>query len=210
MSTVAYLDVRPRCDRIGGTAAAGDILFLLAEQTSQAIALFDSDLKPRYVNPAAKRLLGIVDDIDLCEQLSPFRARFRTPDSNTFPIGVALYRLGEWIGEMEIFRDDMPGWSLSLEGRIARTRGDYETEGFGMIVRPRPADRLAAASVDLTRRERGVLHALLAGGTNKEVAHRLGISHRTVEAHRASIMRKLGVRSLPDLFRLVMPGSPSG
>jgi two-component system response regulator FixJ len=43
-----------------------------------------------------------------------------------------------------------------------------------------------------------------AGLPNKEVAHRLGISQRTVEGHRARAMDKLGVRTLPELVRLFL------
>jgi two-component system, LuxR family, response regulator FixJ len=50
----------------------------------------------------------------------------------------------------------------------------------------------------LTAREIDVSLALLAGGSNKTIAHEFGISVRTVEMHRAHIMAKLGVRSLPE------------
>jgi two-component system response regulator FixJ len=50
----------------------------------------------------------------------------------------------------------------------------------------------------LTAREFDVSAALFSGNPNKAVAHRLGISVRTVEKHRASIMAKLGVRSLAE------------
>jgi DNA-binding NarL/FixJ family response regulator len=51
----------------------------------------------------------------------------------------------------------------------------------------------------LTDREREVLQLLAEGKSNKEVAGRLGISTRTAESHRASIMRKLACRSIADL-----------
>ena len=53
----------------------------------------------------------------------------------------------------------------------------------------------------LTRREREVLERLLRGKSNKQVAAELAISHRTVEAHRARCMRKLGARNGVDLAR---------
>ncbi len=53
----------------------------------------------------------------------------------------------------------------------------------------------------LTPREREVVQLLAEGNSNKEVASRLGISVKTVEAHRANIMRKLGLDSLSDLVR---------
>lgn len=56
----------------------------------------------------------------------------------------------------------------------------------------------------LTRRERDVLVHLAEGASNKEIAQRLGLSSRTVEGHRAGIMRKAGVRSAVELVRLVL------
>ena len=55
----------------------------------------------------------------------------------------------------------------------------------------------------LTAREIDVSLALLAGGSNKTIANEFGISVRTVEMHRAHIMTKLGVRSLPEAALLV-------
>jgi FixJ family two-component response regulator len=54
----------------------------------------------------------------------------------------------------------------------------------------------------LTRREHSVLQGLLQGQQNKQVAAHLGISTRTVEAHRAHILRKLGLRSLSVLLNM--------
>ena len=54
----------------------------------------------------------------------------------------------------------------------------------------------------LTAREREVLERLVAGESNKEAAMSLGISHRTVEFHRAHVMEKTGAKGLPDLVRL--------
>jgi PAS domain S-box-containing protein len=50
----------------------------------------------------------------------------------------------------------------------------------------------------LSARERQVLEGLLAGGTNKVIGRELGISPRTVELHRASVMERLGVKTLPE------------
>jgi DNA-binding NarL/FixJ family response regulator len=53
----------------------------------------------------------------------------------------------------------------------------------------------------LTPREREVLNLTAEGLTGSEVSARLFISRRTVETHRANIMRKLGVRNLKQLIR---------
>ncbi len=54
----------------------------------------------------------------------------------------------------------------------------------------------------LTPREKAVLSALVAGRSNKEIARDLGISHRTVEVHRASLMTRLGARNLAEAVRM--------
>jgi two-component system response regulator FixJ len=56
----------------------------------------------------------------------------------------------------------------------------------------------------LTPREREVLRALAEGAPNKLVAHGLGISVRTVEVYRASIMDKLGAKSFAELVRIAL------
>ena len=53
----------------------------------------------------------------------------------------------------------------------------------------------------LTDREQEVLDLLVQGHQNKIVAHKLGISTRTVEVHRGRIMEKLNARNLADLVR---------
>ena len=53
----------------------------------------------------------------------------------------------------------------------------------------------------VTPREREIIQLLTEGLSNKEAAARLGISVKTIEAHRANIMRKLRLRSVTDLVR---------
>ena len=54
----------------------------------------------------------------------------------------------------------------------------------------------------LTPREVTVLDLLCEGHTNKKVAFQLGISPRTVEMHRASALRHLQIKSIPDAIKL--------
>ena len=68
-----------------------------------------------------------------------------------------------------------------------------------------PASAPAPSAADvLTAREREILALVADGSTNREIGTRLGIGTRTVEAHRDSLMRKLGIRTVAGLTRLAI------
>jgi FixJ family two-component response regulator len=54
----------------------------------------------------------------------------------------------------------------------------------------------------LSPREREVMSLVASGLLNKQVGHRLGVSEKTVKAHRAQVMLKMQASSLPDLVRM--------
>ena len=60
----------------------------------------------------------------------------------------------------------------------------------------------------LTPRELEVLGEVTSGSPNKEIAHVLSISEKTVEAHRAKVMEKMAAKSLADLVKRVVAASP--
>lgn len=71
------------------------------------------------------------------------------------------------------------------------------------------AENAEAAAVDqrlatLTAREHEVLDCLIAGRSNKEIARQLDISYKTVEAHRARLMRKLSASSYAELVNMIV------
>lgn len=75
----------------------------------------------------------------------------------------------------------------------------------------RDTGKISAAKADaahrlarLTQRQREILDRVLAGQPSKNIAADLGISRRTVEVHRAAIMRHMNVKSMPALVRLVL------
>lgn len=71
-------------------------------------------------------------------------------------------------------------------------------EGSLKTKRERQQQQRAGAAT--TPRETEIIHLLAEGKSNKEIALLLGISVRTVEGHRATIMLKLGFHSLPELI----------
>jgi DNA-binding NarL/FixJ family response regulator len=54
----------------------------------------------------------------------------------------------------------------------------------------------------LTDRQQNVCELIALGLSSKEISARLGISHRTVEEHRAEVFRKMGVRNAVELARV--------
>jgi two-component system, LuxR family, response regulator FixJ len=75
--------------------------------------------------------------------------------------------------------------------------------------RLRTGDRLKLSGLEaetrlasLTARERDVVEGLIQGFPNKTIGYDLGISPRTVEIHRANLMRKLGVASLSEVLQI--------
>ena len=64
-----------------------------------------------------------------------------------------------------------------------------------------------ARLAQLTQREREVLELVVAGRMNREVAEKLDISIKTVEAHRANIMEKLEVDSVAELVQAKLAGT---
>lgn len=75
-----------------------------------------------------------------------------------------------------------------------------ETETVTPVLQSNAAQRLEL----LTRRERDVLVGIASGRTNKEMAADLGLSPRTVESYRESLIRKLGIPTVAGLTRFAI------
>lgn len=71
-------------------------------------------------------------------------------------------------------------------------------------VEPDRGPKAPTALEVLTSREREILIHIAEGKTNKEIGAALGISTRTVETHRDSLMRKIGIRTVAGLTRLAL------
>ncbi len=95
---------------------------------------------------------------------------------------------------------EKPCGDEQLLGAIARAA----VGGVPTAAEARGAAEAAARLARLSQREREVLEGLLAGKSNKAIAHGLGVSARTVEGHRGNMMARLGVRSLSAALRLAI------
>jgi DNA-binding CsgD family transcriptional regulator/Tfp pilus assembly protein PilF len=88
------------------------------------------------------------------------------------------------------------GQALSLEEAVAYVRSSAEeTAAAAKAAAAREADKSAAASAGLTRRELEVLRLVVDGKSDKEIGEALFISHRTAMTHVLNILNKLGVNS---------------
>jgi len=62
----------------------------------------------------------------------------------------------------------------------------------------------------LTKREAQVMNFVVAGMSSKEIAGELGVSFKTIEAHRAKIMKKMEAKSVPHLIHMNLLTRESG
>ena len=111
------------------------------------------------------------------------------------PLAVEAMRIGAVDFLEKPFRDDV---LLAAVDRAMGSAGPSEPQG-------EPGDEaLRTMFANLSPREHEVLASVVLGKTNKMIARELNISPRTIEAHRANLMAKMGARTLSDLVRMSM------
>jgi FixJ family two-component response regulator len=109
------------------------------------------------------------------------------------PIAVDAMRRGAFDFLEKPFRDQ--ALIDSVRGALTRAREAHATQC--------QAESVGLRIASLTPREREVLELLSSGMANKAMATDLGLSRRTVEIHRANLMRKMGAQNVADLVRMV-------
>ena len=87
---------------------------------------------------------------------------------------------------------------------VARGEGYLQPSLGVAIARQDDLRNPAGFAIALTEREREVLQLVVLGHTNKQMAEMLGVSMRTVEAHRASLLRIVGVTTRAELIRFAL------
>jgi PAS domain S-box-containing protein len=92
------------------------------------------------------------------------------------------------------------------EGELQYFLGSQVDLGDSDIMLAGQRAAAAAKVAALPSRQRQVLQAMSRGYLNKQIAHRLGISEKTVKMHRALLIERLGVQSSADAIRLAVEG----
>lgn len=117
-------------------------------------------------------------------------------------------REGMRIGTHGYILKDSAGEELRAAIRAVHAGGTFFSPAVvrRLTSAPEPAKPAEATTQleSLTPRERDVLQGIVNGHTNKAIAAQLGISRRTVEAHRESLMRKLEIHSVAGLTRFAL------
>jgi DNA-binding CsgD family transcriptional regulator len=91
-----------------------------------------------------------------------------------------------------------------IDAKTAVARGREAIDAWTRNSDARASPPPYAGQHPLTPREHEVLALITGGASNKEGGHRLGISKRTFEAHRAHLMGKLGAKNAVDLVRMAL------
>jgi DNA-binding NarL/FixJ family response regulator len=84
---------------------------------------------------------------------------------------------------------------------VGRGESFLTNSALGSLVREWMADASSGPREPLSPREQEVLKLIAEAHTNREISDLLGLSAKTVESHRASILRKLGMRDRVELVR---------
>jgi len=129
----------------------------------------------------------------LLERKSPLPIVFITGHGDV-PMAVNTMKKGAMDFIQKPFQEDA---LVSLVERMLNQAKDAFTEHQHSASR----DALLAK---LTSREAQVLERIVAGRLNKQIADDLGISIKTVEAHRANIMEKLNANTVADLLKIAL------
>jgi DNA-binding NarL/FixJ family response regulator len=175
---------------VGEAADGAEALALAARETPDAVLMdiamkgmsgLEAAAKFRELHPGVKVLILSMHASEeyVLQALRAGAAAYLIKDSATAELELAL-------------RSVMRGETY-LSPAISR----QVVEGY--------VQRMGAAAEDpLTPRQREVLKCIAEGRSTKEIAFDLGLSVKTVEAHRAQVMERLGIRDVAGLVRYAM------
>lgn len=110
------------------------------------------------------------------------------------PLAVRVMKAGAVDFLTKPFNDQVLLESINKALRLDKTNREKQQESA----------QAEAKFALLSPREIQVLQGIVSGKQNKVISAELNISLKTVEAHRASVMKKMGVKSVPELVKLVL------
>jgi two-component system, LuxR family, response regulator FixJ len=127
------------------------------------------------------------------------------PQSRCCPVIIMTAKgtVSNAVRSMQLGAVDFLEKPFSPEDLLARVRTALQLSAENLVKQAEVnavRDRVAT----LSRRERELLDAIVAGNSTKMVADTLGISARTVDHHRASLMEKMKAGNVADLVRMVV------
>ena len=176
-------------------AASGTEVIALAERHRPDVAVLDISMPGESGIQVAARLRRTLPEIRI--------------------LILSMYDNAEYV--LESVRAGAHGYILKDTAATELRRAIRAVQDGEAFLSPPVASRLTAAvrgelereqrtsdAGSLSAREREVLRGIARGQTNKEIASFLGISHRTVETHRESLMRKLRIRTVAGLTRFAL------
>ena len=175
-----------------GEASSGTEVLPLAEQVQPDVAVLDITMPGETGLQAAAKLRQALPHIRVLILSMYDNSEYVLESVRAGAHGYLLKdgAAQELANAIRAVRDGEAYFSPAVAARLsAAVRGDIEREQ-------------RRSNLDLlTGREREVLAGIAKGLTNKEIASELGISHRTVETHRESLMKKLGIRTVAGLTK---------
>ncbi len=175
-----------------GEATTGREAVCLAEQHQPDIAILDISMPELNGIEAARQILKVSPNTKILI--------FTVHDAERIVYEVFSAGAHGYLLKSDAGRHLLSAIESVLDGRHYFSSQISEVLFESFQRRNLPHARVAEGASP-TSREREIIQLLAEGSSNKEVAAALGISEKTVETHRAAIMRKLGLHSIGELVR---------
>jgi len=179
------------------------LVSLAMKSLGESVLILDQAGTILYANPAAAKLYGYGTNELIGMAVENLNAT-KNPGSRKATIWTSVTRHGYWEGVR--WKRHRKGQEFPVHLRVYAMNNE-KGRPIGMVglirrlsektVPPDVARRLAR----LTQREQEILRMVAKGLRNREIAAQLGLSTKTVEAHRAHVMQKLGIPRLAPLVR---------
>jgi FixJ family two-component response regulator len=173
--------------------AVRDSLQWLLEGKDYRVKCFDSSESCLIADIRMDGMSGLELQDRLLERKSPLPVVFITGHGDV-PMAVTTMKKGAMDFIEKPFKED------ELLGLVERML-EQARSAFSQHQEQASRDALLGR---LTTREAQVLERIVAGRLNKQIADDLGISIKTVEAHRANIMEKLNANTVADLLKIAL------